>query len=103
MERVKKSGEMCLSISMPSTSPIQARCTAEDEDHPFAWLLPACQTRHHLSGEAGRVLLALFDDGQVDELVVPLARIELLSLFIDCGSNHHLHHRNVIVADRLRR
>src|SRR5208282_1881324 len=75
----------------------QAKRTAQDEQHPLSWLFPTCQPRHHIPREAGCILLRFFYYGHVDELVVPLAGINLLSLLVHSGSHHHLHPPGVVI------
>ena len=91
-------GDVLVNLDAKRLSDSKTSCTAEDEKHPLTFLFPRSQARHHLRGKTRSILLFLFDDRHVDELVVPLARIRLLTFFINSRGHNHFHNLS-IVAD----
>jgi len=95
---VEQSEERCLSISIPSASPMRKPpAPPRIENHALSRLTPLRKPRHDFGGERRCVLLRSFHDGHVDEHVVPLAGLDVIAVVIHHRCNDHLGHLHIIL------
>jgi Phage integrase family len=69
----------------------------EKTQHQIRSLLGSRQdVRHASCADHGSALLVLSDHRQLNEIVIPLPRMDLLSFFVYCGSHNELHHLYIV-------